>query len=277
MISTQKSPVMKVSTRITNLGIELAIGDNPRPILVPCALANQKSPQRHYVYAHCDPNDAYFYIGKGVGRRAWSDDRHDLWHRYVQKSLNGKYEVKILKDNLSLEEAEELEADWIAQCGDSLVNWFNAARSTDFAALDRYHKLRNANRATIDDARRYEHSDPERAITIYLTAIEDTKEYAFMSLESGLVGRLIEEEDNESGINGELTALDRLSMCLIKAGRMEEAAQHAEKYFSLYKRDLLLKTSERIIERIKKAFVKKNVPFTDTVQQLQDAFNYANA
>ena len=41
-----------------------------------------------YVYAHRDNKGAIFYIGKGTGKRAWSQDRHPVWHRYVKERLN---------------------------------------------------------------------------------------------------------------------------------------------------------------------------------------------
>ena len=66
-----------------------------------------------------------FYIGKGTGRRAWQDDCHPLWHRYVKNHLQGKYSVVILADDLTADRAEELESAWITQESETLVNWIN--------------------------------------------------------------------------------------------------------------------------------------------------------
>ena len=106
---------MKLTTRLTNSGIELSLNRNePRP-LTPSKDADQVNPRRCYVYAHRDSAGKMFYIGCGTGRRAWSGDRHPVWRRYVEKHLDGKYRVLVLQDNLSPSKAEESESNWIAQ------------------------------------------------------------------------------------------------------------------------------------------------------------------
>src|SRR3990170_1391723 len=137
---------MKFTTKLTNLGIELSLHEDKVPgPLEPATDADQIHPRRYYVYAHLDSSGQVFYVGKGTGRRAWSTDRHPLWVRYVEKHLNGEYQVRILRDNLSAEDIEEVEAEWIAQCSDTVVNWFNMGRETDFEAPDRRNSLRAVN------------------------------------------------------------------------------------------------------------------------------------
>ena len=247
---------MKLTSRLTNLGIELSLhdGDGPKP-LEPAADANQENPRRSYVYAHTDSAGKIFYVGKGERRRAWSTDRRPLWRRYVEKHLGGNYQVRILQDNLSAEKAEEVEAAWIAQCSDNLVNWINMGRATDFQAIERYHKLRDANRSLIQQARAFEKRDMVQAVKMYTQAIEAIPEYAFIDYEKGLVGQLQGEEADELGRNGEIEALDRLTMCLIKLKRPAEASERAKSYFAMYRRDLQMAVSQRIAKRIEKALV----------------------
>ena len=133
-------------------------------------------------------------------------------------------------------------------------------RSTDYKALDGYHKLRDANRALIESAKSLEHTDLDAAAKVCYQAIEALKEYATISYEGGIVGQLLAEESAEMGINGELRALDRLSLCLIRLGRAEEAARQADSYFALYKRDLQFAGAARIKKRIERALGKAGDP-----------------
>jgi len=70
--------------------------------------------------------------------------------------LNGKYSVVILVDDLTSDQAEHIESLWIAQESETLVNWINYNRETDFEAIERYHNLRNSNRQLIALAREQE-------------------------------------------------------------------------------------------------------------------------
>lgn len=72
-----------------------------------------------YVYAHLASSTRakgeLFYIGKGRGKRAWRDtDRNDYWHKIVAKY---GYSVQILADNLSEQQAFELEKAFILISG----------------------------------------------------------------------------------------------------------------------------------------------------------------
>jgi|SRR5690554_3504968 len=243
---------MKLWTKITNSGISLQLSNQAPDRLEPSKDVDQRHPRRCYIYAHYDEMGTPFYIGKGSDRRAWKDKRHPLWHRYVKNHLQGKYSVRILEDNLSSEEAEELESEWIAQESDTLVNWINFGRKTDFDALDTFHKLRDANRELISLARQYEKSDPERALSMYREAIENIAGYAMIKYEGGLVGQLLTEEQEEVGYQGELEALNRLTLCLTRLRKGNAALSAVEEYFEKYKADKKLKMAEAIMKRVTK-------------------------
>jgi ATP phosphoribosyltransferase len=168
--------------------------------------------------------------------------------------------VCILQDDLSAEQAEEIEAAWIAQCSDNLVNWVKMGRAFDFQALDRYNKLRDANRSLIQQAKACEKRDLLQAVKLYVQAIQAIPTYASINYEKGLVGKLLSEEADDLGRNGEIEALDRLTMSLIKLKRPAEASEHAKNYFAMYRRDLQMAASHRIAKRIEKALVRTRRP-----------------
>jgi hypothetical protein len=238
----------------TNSGIRFSFnyGDESNE-LAQVREANQLHPRRHYVYAHLDSSGKMFYIGKGCGDRAWSMDRHDLWFRYVQKHLGGKYDVQILQDDLEDEDADQIEAAWISKCGDTLVNWINMGRKTDFEALSHRNKLSDANRLLIQKGRIAETQSLEEAAAIFIQAIDSISGYAFIKYEQGFIGELLDDENAEVGFSGEIAALDRLTLCLIKLGRIEEAASRTRSYFQTYRRDQYRVAAKRIIKRVEKA------------------------
>jgi len=158
-----------------------------------------------------------------------------------------------LVDDLTSIQAEEAESEWIAQESETLVNWVNLGRKTDFKALDRYHSLRNANRQLVASAREMEKSHPEEAIRLYYQALANIEPYANIQAEGGLLGQLIDEERAEFGITGDLSVLDRLTLCLLRASRGSEASTVRAQHFSKYHADDPLVRAGPIKKRVAKA------------------------
>ena len=74
--------------------------------------------KQFYTYIHLNPKTfEIFYIGKGIGNRAYSKaKRNTEWKKYIE-SLQIDFKVLIVKDNQSSEEAEELEQMLITKIG----------------------------------------------------------------------------------------------------------------------------------------------------------------
>ncbi len=200
-----------------------------------------------YVYFHRDRSGRIFYIGKGTERRAWSTDRHPVWKKYVAERLHGIYDVEIHRDDLTETEAEELESLLITEYGAQLINWINPGRDFDYQAIDRFHKLRDKNRMYVAETRAFENTDLLQAIARYRKALIAMREYEAITTERGLVA--------EMGVGpdwGDPNILDRLTICLIKLGRPQEAIDEAEKYFADFPAALNLAIGKRIKARIEK-------------------------
>lgn len=251
---------MKFNISLTNSGIEFRLEEAPSEPLKPCPLANQTQPKGYYVYAHLCPQGKIFYVGKGRERRAWSKDRHPHWHRYVTNHLKGSYKVLILKDGLSQEESEYLESDWISQCGNELVNWVNAARPFDGEAYKRYKALRDAHDALLLEAKGLEKQDLALAAEKYIQALSDYRVYSAIQYDGGvgLVAQMQEEERAETGDFGPVGTLDRLTMCFVKIGKLEEAQQYTADFFVTYRASSGSPKKADIEKRIAKAFLKRS-------------------
>jgi hypothetical protein len=185
-----------------------------------------------------DASGGVFYIGKGVGQRAWSKNRLSNWGLYVEQHLKGTYSVEILEDGLAEEEVDHVEDEWIRYYGPQLINWVSFNRGPDLKAVMLYKKRRDANKELLAKANRIEKTDLEQAVSIYIDAIEAIASYAFINAERGLLGQLKNEVAQKYGHHGNLNALNRLTLCLIKLGRVQEAAERVDDYFKLYRADL---------------------------------------
>lgn len=86
-----------------------------------------------YTYVHRKPNGEIFYVGKGKDKRAWShNSRNRFWKGVVAKY---GYTVEIIDDNLSEQQAFELEEFLISYCktrkqGGTLVNFTDGGKGT---------------------------------------------------------------------------------------------------------------------------------------------------
>jgi DNA polymerase III subunit epsilon len=231
--------------------VTIAIDDSGKKIsLEASAKTDQNHPRDHYVYGHFDPAGIPFYIGLGKGRRAWEKRRHEYWHRYVEKHLKGKYTVRIIDDNLSNDEATELEFSLLGQEGARLVNWASGGRIEDHVELQRYWYLREENENLISVARNKEkEGEFQPALQDYLLALKNLDEYCPIQTIGGLLGQLVDEENIELGFRGNILLLDRITICFKKLRRIEEARDIVMQYFEKYRRDLQLRQASRILRR----------------------------
>ena len=212
---------------------------------------SQNNPQGYYVYAHFN-KDMPFYIGKGIKRRAWSRRRHLYWHHYVDNYLNGEYQVIILEDNMTDDAAQYLEDRLMRMdcLGEQLVNWISFGRKTDMKKLEYVNLVCNSNKVLIEDAHKFEKENLEMAIEQYMKAFSNLKDYAFIEPDGGLLGDVKTSYAKQNGYRGNINILNRITICLKKAGRKEEAKLFTENYFDLFKADLNLSKSKAIIKRV---------------------------
>ena len=214
----------------------------------------------YYVYGHFDESSKCFYIGKGTDNRSNAiskNDRHLYWHYYVDNHLKGIFSVEIFSENLSEDEALEIEYKLILEHGQNLVNWINPLRLIDYDMNTKYHNLRDTNRQIIKNAKKLESQQLELAIEEYRNAIKNIAEYYDLPIKWKIEPQcLVDKLELEKGINlhGEIEAIDRLTMCLCKLGRSEEAQKETLDYFLKYPDDKIYVKYPKIIQRIYKGY-----------------------
>jgi hypothetical protein len=108
--------------------------------------------------------------------------------------------------------------------------------------FDRLHSLRAANRLFLADTKPYEFSDPGTAVERYRKALVNLREYAGHT-------RL-----------GEPVILDRLTLCLMALGRLDDARTEADRYFAEYPFDRDGTIGERILKRLEGRLVTVRRP-----------------
>jgi hypothetical protein len=199
-----------------------------------------------YVYVHRDCNGKIFYVGKGTEKRAWSEDRHPLWHKYVAEKSGGKYTVQIVSYHQTSEEAEEAEEAHISLYGEQIVNWINPGRKFDYEVLERYHKARNTNRAFIAETRSMETATPDVCVDRYRQAMEKMYEYESLTWETGLIAEL---SGDDQELRGDVGLVDRLTLCLFRLARYTEVNDAVNAFLLRFPKTVGRTDMQRILKR----------------------------
>ena len=190
----------------------------------------------HHVYVHRDRNGKIFYVGKGRGDRAWSKDRHPIWHHYLESRCGGQFTVQIVSYHQTEEDALDRESRYMNKYGPQLVNWQNTGRGVDFGATKQYWTAKKANAVFVAETRPLEASNPTLAIERYQEAMRRMYEYESLVLERGLVADLNREMGMEE-YQGDKKILNRLTLCLLKQGRYRELVDSVNEFVKLYPRE----------------------------------------
>ena len=187
---------------------------------------------RFYVYVHRDSLGQIFYVGKGTGNRAWSEERHPLWHKYVEERSDGKFTVQIVSYHEGSDEAEDVEASLISQYGRQIVNWQNDGRQFDYEACERFHSARNTVRLFVRETKPFESSDPLQAVERYKKALLRMYDYKTIVMERGLIAELM--DDGTHYTCGDPPILDRLTLCLSRLGMWAELQSAVDDFLTRY-------------------------------------------
>jgi hypothetical protein len=216
----------------------------------------RRESNRFYVYLHKDLKGNVFYVGKGTEDRAWrKDNRHQMWKRYVER-INNEFKVEIYKDNLTEEEAEDLEVEVARKFGGKLINWVNPHRKGDWNAYEKYWRKRKENEILIEEAKKIEKRDMRKAVEIYKKSLNNMFKYdnphSHLKMEyyEGLASEVYKEY-LIGWATGNIYILDRLSICLKKMKKYEEINKLVEQYLKIFPGAEKLVGFKKILNRLK--------------------------
>lgn len=185
-------------------------------------------PGRYYVYVHKGIDGTVFYVGKGTGDRAFSKDRQPEWHYYVEKILNKQYNVEIVKEGISDEDANRIEESLLAEHAATVINRQNMHSPVDSRKLIDYS---DTIRAYSDTFRSAQGLDKEgkykEAIEKYETAYEHyTKAMSLNDYDQGARRLLPKERIAPAQL------ADSYSKCLAKQGLHQQVVMFYERFLS---------------------------------------------
>ena len=109
-----------------NISLEMGVG---------ASIDKRCKPGKFYVYTHKDKDGKVFYVGKGTGDRAQSQERSPEWIEYLDKRSDGKFSVEIVRDRISEEDALEIE-----DADHENAQW-NDHQSSESARATRFHEV----------------------------------------------------------------------------------------------------------------------------------------
>ncbi|MED3882825.1 hypothetical protein [Priestia megaterium] len=107
-----------------------------------------------------------------------------MWLKYVNK-FNGEYEVVIVKENITENEAYVLEEELMMKYGRQLVNLVNSGLKMNYALYDEYWAKRREVDELLKEAKKQEVVDVELAILHYKDAFLKMIDYEKIDINKG--------------------------------------------------------------------------------------------
>ena len=183
-------------------------------------------PGRFYVYVHKDMQGKAFYVGKGTGNRAQSHERGADWSDYVERMLGGKYEVEIVREGISEQDAVEIEDALMEEYADTIINRQNIHAPIDATQLLAYSDAMNASTREFNAARNFESTG---AVNEAARSYEASYAHFVRAMKNNY-DRSARQQLSLPGI-GPNQIVDRYTKLLAREGMNRRAVEFSEQYF----------------------------------------------
>lgn len=205
---------------------------------------------RYYVYVHKNLQGTVFYVGKGTGDRAWSKERGSDWKYYVEHILGGKYDVEIIRDQISEEDAIQVEDALLAEYATTVINLQNLHAAVETEELLSYSDAMRASSRAFNDGTRLEKSGTfDEAARKYEEAYahyRDATRHPYDRSARQLI---------PLPVLGPNQIVDRCTKLFVKMGQPHRAVDFAEAYFRDFPgtpENTVVLVIRRRIERLRK-------------------------
>ena len=235
--------------------------------LVTCAVSSGAQPKesavRRYsndygVYLHYRKDNIPFYVWTARDGTSTKPDGDPIWSFYAEKKLANDYEIRCVRDGLSLDEAKSMKSNLMAKHAKTVLNRNNVARGVITKNMDRRDTLKASSFHLMDEAKALETTAPNDAIDLYLKALAIIEEYPKIVTEKGLFGEISIEYRATSHSSDAVKVLDRTSLIMCRQGNPHDAEDIVQSFFSRYETARSASGVEAILRRIEKA--KKKAP-----------------
>ena len=237
--------------------------------LLVCAVSGGAQPKesavrRHSndygVYLHCRKDSVPFYVWTARDGTSTKPDGDPIWSFYAEKKLANNYEIRCIKNGLSLDDAKSMKSDLMTKHARTVLNRYNFARGVITKNMDRRDTLRASSFHLMNEAKALETAAPNDAIDMYLKALAIIEEYPKIVTEKGLFGEISVEYSATSHSSDAVKVLDRISLTMCRQGNPHDAEDIVHSFFSRYETARSASGVEAILRRIEKA--KKKAPRT---------------
>lgn len=243
-----------------------AQGDTIRAIALFNALVTNKQPANSYlrynsyaddereceVYGHFNTAGECFYIRTVHGDQSESPDKDPLWTFYTEQVLAGKYEIRLLDDEITYSKARAVKEQLLKKYAKTTLNRANPWRKCNAKAQERYQSLKGQIDTLMNSGKLVEKVKPDDALEAYRQALKLGEEQLELLLEDGLFGEIDRAYGKIHRCNQLVKAVDRITMVLCRNKRYDEAVATATDLFNRYPGTNLLTGAEKIRNRISK-------------------------
>ena len=251
-----------------------ALGDVQRALQLWIALGNNKQPSsdsirvsrdafdnasNYAILGHFNPQGECFYVWVAGEDDLEVPSNDSLWTLYTEDMLDGKYEIEVIKDDLTYTKAHALKERLLKKHAATAINRNNPARKPLVEEREQFDRL-TAEIANLGaQGKQLEKTDSEGALGIYRQQLQCVEQQFELRIEEGLFGMVSCEMFKRTRCAQVLNPLNKITIILCKLKRVAEAESIFKSVLAKFPHARNSSKVEPIIQRINRAKSKLGV------------------